>query len=207
MTRIWVVRHGQTMLNAVDRVQGWSDSPLTPLGREQATERGRDFAAAGIVFDAVHCGDGMRHRETAAGILAAAGSPLQPQPDWRWREISFGSMEGALGSELFHLVQAHATAPDPFTAALETLASSDPLAETPATVAERATAALEDAANSGSEVLVVTSGITIMELLRGIGTDLSRVAVGPANLSVTEISRTDAAWLVDRIASTDPVAG
>ncbi|OZB89035.1 MAG: hypothetical protein B7X41_04990, partial [Microbacterium sp. 14-71-5] len=51
MTRIWVVRHGQSMLNEAERMQGWSDAPLTALGREQATARGLDLAAAGIRFD------------------------------------------------------------------------------------------------------------------------------------------------------------
>ena len=26
---LWFVRHGKTLLNTLDRVQGWADSPLT----------------------------------------------------------------------------------------------------------------------------------------------------------------------------------
>lgn len=29
---IYFARHGKTILNTYDRVQGWSDSPLTPAG-------------------------------------------------------------------------------------------------------------------------------------------------------------------------------
>lgn len=32
----YIARHGQTMMNALDRVQGWCDSPLTHQGIEVA---------------------------------------------------------------------------------------------------------------------------------------------------------------------------
>ena len=37
---IYLTRHGKTWLNTVDRVQGWSDSPLTDAGAEVATKLG-----------------------------------------------------------------------------------------------------------------------------------------------------------------------
>jgi broad specificity phosphatase PhoE len=206
MTRIWVVRHGQSMLNAADRMQGWSDAPLTAAGRAQATERGLDFAAAGIRFDAAFSGDGIRHRETAARLLAAAGSTLQAQPDPRWRELCFGRLEAVRARKFFRLMQAHAAADNPFVATLEALAAADPLAESPATVARRALDALHDVAEAGSEVLVVTSGITIMSLLRALGADLDHLTTGPANLSVSTVHRHDGAWRVEHIANPDPVA-
>lgn len=205
MTRIWVVRHGQSMLNAVERIQGWSDAPLTQTGREQSTTRGLDFAAAGIRFDAAFSGDGMRHRETAAGLLAAAGSTLTAQPDPRWRELSFGALEGMHVRRFSRLMEEHAEAERPFIATLDALAAEDPLAETPATVAVRALDALHDAADAGSEVLVVTSGITIMSLLHTLGGALDARS-GPANLSVSTIRRHEDAWIVDRAADPDPIA-
>ena len=206
MTRIWVVRHGQSMLNAAERMQGWSDAPLTPLGRDQATARGTDFAAAGIRFDAAFSGDGRRHRETAAGLLRAAGSDLVADADARWREISFGALEGASARRFFRLLEAHRSAENPLVAALDDLAAHDPLAESPGAVAERALDALHEASGAGSEVLVVTSGITIMSLARRLGADLSHLTTGPANLSVTTVQRVDDGWRVDRIASPAPVA-
>ena len=205
MTRIWVVRHGQSMLNAAERIQGWSDAPLTPTGREQATTRGLDFAAAGIRFDAAFSGDGMRHRETAAGLLAAAGSELAALPDPRWRELSFGALEGMHIRRFSRLMDDHADAEMPFIATLDALAATDPLAETPAAVAARAIEALHDAAEAGSEVLVVTSGITIMSLLHTLG-GAPDTRSGPANLSVSTIRRHENAWIVDRAADPDPIA-
>ncbi|MFB7843704.1 histidine phosphatase family protein [Microbacterium sp. NPDC056052] len=206
MTRIWVVRHGQSMLDEAERMQGWSDAPLTALGREQATARGFDLAAAGIRFDAAFSGDGIRHRETAARLLDASGSDLQAQSDPRWRELCFGRLEAVRARKFFRLMQAHAAADTPFIATLEALAARDPLAEAPADVARRATAALHDVAGAGSEVLVVTSGITILTLLHGLGADLEHLATGPENLSVSTVHRLDDGWRVDRVADPDPVA-
>ena len=36
MTRCYLVRHAQTAWNDVNRIQGQSDTPLSPLGRRQA---------------------------------------------------------------------------------------------------------------------------------------------------------------------------
>jgi len=206
MTRIWVVRHGQSMLNAAERLQGWSDAPLTAAGREQATTRGLDFAAAGIVFDAAFSGDGIRHRETAARLLDAAGSGLRAESDPRWREISFGRLEAMRVRRFVRRMRPHAEAEHPFLATLDALAAEDPTAEALATVAQRATEALHHVATAGSEVLVVTSGITIMTLLRALGADLSHLTVGPTNLSVSTVLRIDDGWHVHRAADPDPIA-
>ncbi|WP_139786064.1 histidine phosphatase family protein, partial [Agrobacterium genomosp. 13] len=42
---IYLVRHGQTEFNAVQRWQGQVDSPLTELGRQQAARVGHRLAA------------------------------------------------------------------------------------------------------------------------------------------------------------------
>ncbi|MBR4421838.1 MAG: histidine phosphatase family protein, partial [Erysipelotrichaceae bacterium] len=36
MLEICLLRHGQTVFNTIERVQGWNDSPLTELGIYQA---------------------------------------------------------------------------------------------------------------------------------------------------------------------------
>ncbi len=35
MVRFYIVRHGQTLLNSLDRAQGWADSPLTEAGKQK----------------------------------------------------------------------------------------------------------------------------------------------------------------------------
>ena len=36
MTRLYLMRHGQTLFNTLNRIQGWCDSPLTQEGIQQA---------------------------------------------------------------------------------------------------------------------------------------------------------------------------
>lgn len=53
MVRFYVVRHGQTLLNSLDRAQGWTDLPLTKTGKQMAADIGHkligtDFGAACI---------------------------------------------------------------------------------------------------------------------------------------------------------------
>ncbi|HPR80763.1 MAG TPA: phosphoglycerate mutase family protein, partial [Enterococcus sp.] len=34
-TELYIVRHGKTMFNTLQRVQGWCDTPLTKIGVER----------------------------------------------------------------------------------------------------------------------------------------------------------------------------
>jgi probable phosphoglycerate mutase len=85
-TEIWLVRHGETTLNASRRLAGWSDPPLTETGRRQAVAlRGQ---LEDQVFDQVWSSDLERAVTTAQ---LAWG---KPRPDVRLREINFGDLEG-----------------------------------------------------------------------------------------------------------------
>ena len=63
ITRICMVRHGETAWNAEGRVQGQLDIPLNETGRAQA--RATAKALAGQDFTAIYCSDLMRVRQTA----------------------------------------------------------------------------------------------------------------------------------------------
>lgn len=45
--KLYIARHGKTMFNTIGRVQGWSDSPLTPFVKKNR-ELGVGLKAAGI---------------------------------------------------------------------------------------------------------------------------------------------------------------
>lgn len=51
MSVLYILRHGQTEYNLQHRVQGHCDSPLTPLGVEQAHAAARWIADQGVRFD------------------------------------------------------------------------------------------------------------------------------------------------------------
>ena len=65
MTRdLYLVRHGQTIFNLKRIIQGWSDSPLTPLGREQARRAGEFLRARGLSFDHAYASTLTRTNQT-----------------------------------------------------------------------------------------------------------------------------------------------
>ena len=92
MVRFYIVRHGQTLLNSLDRAQGWADSPLTEAGKQMAADIGQKLK--GIDFDAVYVSDMLRAVQTAEMILEAGGKSSVPiEKDTRLREWCLGCME------------------------------------------------------------------------------------------------------------------
>lgn len=97
---IYFVRHGKTMLNTVDRSQGWIDAPLTPAGVEQIEQLGKGLAE--VDFDLVYSSDSGRAIETAELILKQNQEKGAPEiiKDKRLREYNFGTYEGLMNEEM-----------------------------------------------------------------------------------------------------------
>jgi alpha-ribazole phosphatase len=96
MTRLILIRHGQTDWNVEGRYQGQVDIPLNECGREQAAQIVR--ALSGVNLAAVYASDLGRAVETAQALAQAAG--LQVRVDPRLREINQGRWEGRLFDEI-----------------------------------------------------------------------------------------------------------
>jgi alpha-ribazole phosphatase len=96
MTRLILIRHGQTDWNLAGRYQGQSDLPLNERGREQALEIAHSLA--GSVMSAIYASDLARARDTAQVLACAAG--LEVQLDPRLREINQGEWEGMLFADI-----------------------------------------------------------------------------------------------------------
>ncbi len=104
---IYLFRHGETEWNAEKRAQGYLDSPLTPVGREQARAMGRRLASelqlagyepSAVIVRASPLG---RVRETLAIAAAEAGLSHDEQSfDHRLRELSWGHWDGLNGAEI-----------------------------------------------------------------------------------------------------------
>jgi len=97
VTRISLVRHGQTDWNRDGRIQGRSDIPLNETGRAQARETGR--ALRGRRFDGVYASPLARAFETAEIIAEELGMP-RPTPLPGIEERSYGRAEGLTGPEI-----------------------------------------------------------------------------------------------------------
>jgi probable phosphoglycerate mutase len=95
MTRVLLVRHGQSEWNADGRWQGQADPALTDLGRHQALHASR---ALGVV-DAIVASDLQRAAETAAIIAAELGvGPLVLDADLRERHA--GEWQGLTRADI-----------------------------------------------------------------------------------------------------------
>ncbi|MCG6659886.1 histidine phosphatase family protein [Halomonas campisalis] len=92
-----VVRHGLTAWNQERRYQGQRDIPLLLPEALGDMARLRDHLA-GEPFDAVHCSDLTRCRQTLAHVFDA--DERQTRLDPRLRELDFGDYEGRCYAEL-----------------------------------------------------------------------------------------------------------
>jgi len=96
MTRLYLVRHGQTDWNLEGRWQGHADVPLNDRGLQQAAQIAEALAGAGL--KAIYSSDLQRARQTAQLLAEAAG--LEVRVDARLREIHQGEWQGLLVDEI-----------------------------------------------------------------------------------------------------------
>jgi len=95
-TRLFLVRHGATVLSAEDRFAGATDAALSDEGRAQAERLAERLAGAELA--AVYASPMKRTLETAAIIVGAHA--LAPIPRDGLREINHGRWEGLRRSEV-----------------------------------------------------------------------------------------------------------
>lgn len=172
MTELYLIRHGQTVYNVEERVQGTANSPLTATGRADAQALGRGLMQAGVVFDAAYASDLGRAQDTAQLALDAADQYLPLHAEAGLREEHYGRFEG-------HPQAARAEAlatllpPEAITRLhdiADTVHQLDPAGEDAQSVQTRFDTALRQiaAANSG-KVMVVAHGTVILLWLEAIG--------------------------------------
>lgn len=90
---LYITRHGKTILNTMDRVQGWADTPLTPAGVEVAEYLGKGLQD--VQFKAAYSSDLGRARQTARIVLDSKGqNDMSVIEVPQVRETNFGSYEG-----------------------------------------------------------------------------------------------------------------
>ncbi len=97
MTRLILVRHGQSEANKAIYFAGHTDAPLTELGRAQAEAAGR-YLKQHEHIDAVYASSLCRAMETARPAAEAFSMPVTPEAELR--EIYAGLWEGLPFSEL-----------------------------------------------------------------------------------------------------------
>lgn len=105
---IYFVRHGETYFNFYNRMQGWSNTPLTPNGRIDVRRSGKGLKD--VKFDAVYTSDLSRTIETAE-LLLGENEATDPEMELimmpEFREIFFGIFEGEYGDVTYQKVAEH----------------------------------------------------------------------------------------------------
>ena len=90
VTRLNLIRHGQSAGNAEGRFGGHSPTPLSELGRQQAEITARRLAKEKI--NVIYSSDLHRAVETAAPLAEILGLPINENPAFRERKV--GVLEG-----------------------------------------------------------------------------------------------------------------
>lgn len=202
---IYLVRHGQTYYNIYNKLQGWSNSPLTTKGKEDAARVAERLKE--VHFDAAFCSDLARAVETAQAILDGnvADSVTQPTTTPAFREEFYGVFEGTFMDRAWYLagaphglksfkeiVTAHGldTAKDWLKAA-DPFHDAEDSQEYWARLAKGFDLIRRANLQDDSNVLLVSHGNTVLSLMERYGGGKYDVTVRPANGSLSKLALTD----------------
>jgi broad specificity phosphatase PhoE len=195
MITLYLVRHGETVHNLEGRIQGHTDSPLTPLGIRQAKAAAARLASE--KFDAIYSSDLGRAISTAEIISAPHNLPIQTTV--LIREAYLGEVQGLTRMEFeekypenyrkWREDSVHCRPPEAET--LENLISrcGDFLRE------------LSEKYNSNERVLAVVHGGSLRGLICAACNQdpefFRYIHMSNASISILELSNRPALWLLN----------
>ena len=209
---VYAVRHGQTYFNIYNKLQGWSNSPLTQKGIDDAHDAGKRLAD--IEFSAAYSSDTTRAEETAKVILKEnkISKLVAPETQSYFREQFYGSFEGTNMDAAWYSTGAPHGVPtfkaivDQYSIgkAKDFMKEADPFhhAENNKEYWERIDQGIDLIRNNrdlndGDNVLLISHGNTLLSLMERFGQGKFDLSVRPANGSVTKLIITDQDVTVD----------
>ncbi|MDR1716310.1 MAG: histidine phosphatase family protein [Prevotella sp.] len=187
---LYIARHGKTMMNTLDRVQGWCDSPLTKEGIDIARYLG--YGLSDINFRTAYCSDLRRTVQTTKIVLGAKGQEDIPVIELSGlREACFGSFEADFNHHMWNsaALYLHHTSSESMIKAimekeisyrevLDAVKKLDKMgmAENFSQVEARTQESLLEIAKNESQqgdanILVISHGMSILAMLLGLGGD------------------------------------
>ncbi|MBM7587267.1 putative phosphoglycerate mutase [Bacillus pakistanensis] len=217
---LYIVRHGKTMLNITDRVQGWSDAVLTPEGEKTVGYAGKGLKD--IEFSASYSSDSGRSVQTATIILDEnQKSDVTLQTDKRLREFNFGSYEGDLNHTMWTDIAEskgktleewmnEGISPEDFANSVAELdkgrvkEGKNWPAEDYNTITKRLKESIDEIAKKESKkgdsnVLIVSHGLSIGALIDTLSGGYELPAGGIKNASVTTIKYKNGEYTIDKV--------
>ncbi|GAX05641.1 phosphoglycerate mutase [Secundilactobacillus pentosiphilus] len=214
----YFVRHGQTMLNHYNKIQGWIDSPLTEKGIADAKRAGQQLK--NIDFAAAYSSDSGRAIETASYILKANKENINiisyQYPEFR--EQCHGYFEGNDANQMWQFVgeQVQLTSESAVLGkyglekARDLIHKADLYGEAESNAMfwerlDRGFNKLRDNTHDGDQILVVSHGMTIRSIIDRYAPELDE-GVPTINGSISKLTITDNDIKVDFFNKTDFVA-
>jgi 2,3-bisphosphoglycerate-dependent phosphoglycerate mutase len=95
MSKLVLIRHGESTWNLENRFTGWTDVPLTATGVAQARQAGVLMKEAGLEFDIAYTSVLQRAIWTLWHALDAMDRVWLPvRNDWRLNERHYGALQG-----------------------------------------------------------------------------------------------------------------
>jgi 2,3-bisphosphoglycerate-dependent phosphoglycerate mutase len=95
MTKLVLIRHGESTWNKENRFTGWTDVDLSAKGREEALEGGRVLKAEGYTFDVAYTSVLKRAIRTLWTVLDEMDLMWIPvDRSWRLNERHYGALQG-----------------------------------------------------------------------------------------------------------------
>jgi len=175
-TKIYLVRHGQTELNAQGKIQGRSSEGISQVGRSQDYLLSENLEQ--VPFKAAFSSQAQSAIQTA--MILIGKRQIQVKQDSRLDERNYGSWEGRSLTEYL-------------TASPQQLGELEP----DDSVSKRAFEFLNETASkfSGNTLLVVTHDRVIRDILAGIKS-LSPEQFGVDNAGYAELSYCNGKWSV-----------
>ncbi|MCT8394841.1 histidine phosphatase family protein [Weissella soli] len=204
MLNLYLIRHGQTYYNRYNKLQGWSNAPLTDQGRADAVSVGKRLAD--IEFKAAYSSDTTRAIDTANMLLAQNAYAVPALiSDWHFREEFYGSYEGSnmdkawldAGAPVGLTTYAEIVDQYGVDKTKDLLKAADPWhdAEDSTAYWQRVDAGFamilaNPALQDGDNVLVISHGNTLISLAERYGAGKIQIHERPTNGSVTQIALT-----------------
>ncbi|SPP31002.1 2,3-bisphosphoglycerate-dependent phosphoglycerate mutase [Arsenophonus endosymbiont of Aleurodicus floccissimus] len=95
VTKLVLVRHGESEWNKENRFTGWTDVELSDKGREEATDAGQLLKKEGFVFDYAYTSVLKRAIHTLWNILDQIDQQwLTVEKNWLLNERHYGALQG-----------------------------------------------------------------------------------------------------------------
>lgn len=221
---LYLVRHGKTMLNSSERVQGWSDAVLTKQGEDVVKQTGKGLSS--VDFQNAYSSDSGRAIQTANLILDENDSSkkMNVETDSRLREFNFGSFEGDLNANLGAAIAkqqgiteeefAKNMTPEYFAnsiAAVDKEVAKDDgnwPAEDYETITKRLTSAIdnivetESSKDGSGNILIVSHGLSLSALLGTLFDDFTMPPGGLINASVSKVTYKNGQYTLESVNDT-----